>query len=77
MAYEGGTLDNERHGRRQQGTANPTKRKTEEEQQTGQQQQEKHGDQTVTEQNDVKVRINPVPINKPRGADHARLPAAG
>ena len=70
MAYEGGTLDNERHGRRQQGTANPTKQKTAAEEQ---QQEEEHGDQTVTEQNDVKVRINPVPINKPRGADHARL----
>ena len=74
MAYEGGTLDNERHGR-QQGTANPTTRKTAAEEQ---QQKEEHGDQTVTEQNDVKVRINPgrhqYSVNKPRergGADHA------
>ena len=62
MSYEGGTLDNERHGRQQE-TANPTKQKTAAEEQ---QQEEEHGDQTVTEQNDVtrtstrKVRrINP------------------
>ena len=65
MSYEGGTLDNDdRHGR-QQGTANPTQRKTAAEEQ---QQEEEHGDQTVTstEQNDITTRTQ-VRENQPAG----------